>query len=135
MAKRAGTVTRQGKPCKHCGNTERYAKSGACVGCNAKHVRAQQYAWRLRSEKRFKQYGITRDHFIALLRAQNEQCPGCAAPLTSDGKETHIDHDHATGKVRGLLCQNCNRALGMVKDSVEVLLRLGVYLERSHGAR
>lgn len=134
MAKRAGTATRQGKPCKHCGNTERYVKSGACVGCNAKHVRAQQYAWRLRSGKRYAMYGITVEHFKALLDAQGRQCPGCTAPLDG-GKDTHIDHDHVTRKVRGLLCPTCNRALGMVKDSVEVLLRLGVYLEKSHGAR
>ena len=45
------------------------------------------------------------------------------------GKATHIDHDHATGKVRGGLCRNCNTGLGMFKDSPELLLQAIEYVK------
>ena len=47
-------------------------------------------------------------------------------------KVPHVDHDHITGKVRGLLCGSCNRALGLIKDNLETLVRLQKYLEKSN---
>ena len=85
-----------------------------------------------RRTSRFKIYGLTVAQFDALMTAQNSACAGCGAQLFED-KKTNIDHDHTTGKVRGLLCVRCNLALGLVKDDVEVLLRLGMYLEKHRG--
>lgn len=45
------------------------------------------------------------------------------------GEMLYFDHDHKTGKFRGWLCGNCNRALGQAKDSPEVLRKLAIYLE------
>ena len=44
-------------------------------------------------------------------------------------KDVHLDHDHATDQVRGLLCRNCNLGLGSFKDSPELLRRAAFYLE------
>jgi hypothetical protein len=56
----------------------------------------------------------------------------CAICKTEDpgprSNHFHIDHDHATGKVRGLLCNNCNRGIGLLKDSPSVLLQAHLYL-------
>ena len=57
-----------------------------------------------------------------------EQANGCAICGNSD-KRLHVDHDHATGKVRGLLCMECNVSLGKFKDSPELLRKAIVYLE------
>lgn len=61
-------------------------------------------------------------------------CEACGADLdlsVGQGKKSRaIDHDHATGRVRGVLCQRCNLTLGLVEDSTELLDALLVYLRR-----
>lgn len=83
-------------------------------------------------------YGLTVEVYEALLLAQGEKCAVCALPLAtvSDGfgtKKTrpHIDHCHATGKVRGILCHHCNVMLGHAKDSTALLTAAITYLEAS----
>lgn len=80
-------------------------------------------------------YGITLEDFLALGDKQSWQCVGCLQELSKDRQGTansaHIDHDHASGKVRGLLCLSCNHALGKVRDDVEILKRLIDYLKES----
>jgi len=44
--------------------------------------------------------------------------------------ELTIDHDHATGQIRGLLCNNCNRAIGLLKDNPQTLRQAAAYLDR-----
>lgn len=75
-------------------------------------------------QQRFRAYGITAEQYRALLKKQQGICALCAKPETSMVKGTRrslsVDHDHATGRIRGLLCLRCNRtladieALGMV---------------------
>ena len=59
---------------------------------------------------------------------QQERCAGCRRPLLEE--DGHVDHDHATGRVRGLLCNTCNFALGSVKDDPVILRGLMAYLDR-----
>jgi AcrR family transcriptional regulator len=63
----------------------------------------------------------------AMKAQQNNQCAICFEAFKST-KDTHVDHDHETKKVRGLLCGNCNHLLGKAHDHVEVLERAIVYL-------
>ena len=71
-------------------------------------------------------YGITTIEFAGLVMAQGGRCAICReAPA---GKELAIDHDHATGKVRGLLCANCNLALGLLHDDPKLMLSAVEYL-------
>jgi hypothetical protein len=73
--------------------------------------------------------------FDAMLDAQGGRCAICRTDKAfsggGDGRRLAIDHCHSTGVVRGLLCGNCNRMLGLVKDDPEVLRRAAVYLEVS----
>jgi len=70
-------------------------------------------------------YGITEEEYDALLAKQEGRCAVCRGiPET----RMPVDHDHNTGRVRGLLCQNCNRALGLMGDNVEALRRAVAYL-------
>lgn len=78
-----------------------------------------------------KRYGLSRADYSAMLEAQGGLCAANGCSETLFGGKLCVDHDHATGKVRGLLCHGCNLALGKVHDSVEKLKGLISYLERS----
>lgn len=71
-------------------------------------------------------YGITQVEFEALLLAQDGRCAICRVLLL----KPVVDHDHDTQIVRGLLCSNCNVALGMMRDNPDTLLRAVDYLKR-----
>ncbi len=70
---------------------------------------------------RFRTYNITKKEYHDLLEKSNFSCNICGINRKNLKNDLHIDHDHKTGKIRGLLCYNCNRALGLFKDSRWVL--------------
>ncbi len=70
-------------------------------------------------------YGITPEQFDELYNRQLGKCAICQQTYHST---LHIDHDHSNGKIRGLLCNNCNRGLGHFKDSTELLENASKYL-------
>jgi len=79
-------------------------------------------------------YGITIEDYEALLARQDGRCAICRADQPGgtqpeDRVSWHVDHDHATGAVRGLLCNRCNRAVGLLRDDPEVCRRAAGYLE------
>lgn len=77
-----------------------------------------------------KQYGISLLEYNLLLKRQNGVCAICLRPERSDRyKHFSVDHDHVTGKVRGLLCSGCNRAIGIMGDDAVRLRRASEYLE------
>lgn len=75
-----------------------------------------------------KKYGITHEDYEHMLQLQNEKCAICGKPLSENGKRFSVDHDHISGKVRGLLCSRCNLALGYVKDNIDTLHNMIDYL-------
>jgi hypothetical protein len=77
-------------------------------------------------------YGITINEYNDLLVKQNVRCAICDSTNTKDGKakKFYIDHDHKTGKIRGLLCRHCNLLLGFSNDDVNILLKSINYLLR-----
>lgn len=75
-------------------------------------------------------YGITTDEYDILLEKQNGVCAGCGRIRGTDGRRLHVDHHHDTGVIRGLLCNMCNRAIGMVSDNPEILKNLYTYLSK-----
>ena len=70
-----------------------------------------------------KRYGITPAEYSAILEAQGGHCAACPE-AENGGKRLYVDHDHETGAVRGLLCQKCNSALGLLGDSEYRLMQL-----------
>ena len=73
-------------------------------------------------------YGITLKQYDQMFQKQNGDCAVCNLPQLM--KRLGVDHDHKTGKVRALLCDKCNSALGYVNDDAELLKKLIEYLRR-----
>lgn len=123
-----------GVECKRGHVAKRLTSTKMCVECGKIHrkrwydadparaIRVQRNS----DLKRF--YGVTPEQFEAMREAQNNQCPLCLETFTAT---PHVDHCHKTGKVRGLLCSNCNTALGLLQDSPENILRAISYLEEA----
>lgn len=97
---------------------------------------ASRRAWRdrnrerVRAVERTRLYGLSPSEFEAMLEAQGGVCAICERP-NSDGRSLHVDHDHETEAVRGLLCAQCNAGLGIFGDSPELVRRALAYLDQS----
>lgn len=87
---------------------------------------------------RLSRFGLTPDQYISMLDAQGGVCAICEKPERSAKKggrikDLAVDHDHETGAVRGLLCANCNKGIGNLGDSVDILIAAAAYLEAARG--
>ncbi len=71
-------------------------------------------------------YRITPEEYGAILAYQGGVCAGCGEPPAS--RRLAVDHEHRTGRIRGLLCWLCNRSLGLLRDNARAAARLGAYL-------
>ena len=76
----------------------------------------------------YKTRGITIEERDRILEEQGSVCAACGSDKPNSIKGWHVDHCHTTGVIRGVLCANCNVALGQVKDSVGTLQALIDYL-------
>lgn len=76
-----------------------------------------------------RKYKLTSEEYDRILAAQDGKCAICYRP-PDDDRVLAVDHCHRTGKVRGLLCGLCNRALGCLGDDTTLLYRAIDYLER-----
>jgi len=83
---------------------------------------------RVWSNDLLRDYGITAEDYDAMFSSQGGTCAICKRSQT---KRLHVDHDHSTGAVRGLLCRACNTAIGMFEDDTERLRNAITYLEAS----
>lgn len=84
-----------------------------------------------------RQFGLSLAEYRSMLAAQGGGCATCGS-ITPGGRSKGffcVDHDHGTGRVRGLLCNSCNVALGIIKDSTQTLIRMIEYLEQHKGGR
>lgn len=73
------------------------------------------------------EFGMDLPDWLALMAAQNGACAGCLKPFTRK-RTPQKDHDHRTGKMRGLLCFGCNTALGLRHDDAGWFERMSNYL-------
>lgn len=96
----------------------------------ATHQRARKRALaeKKHAEWIFRTYGITAEQYWAIYEIQGGRCYICQR-ASGKRRRLSVDHDHKTGKVRGLLCSPCNRdVLGHLRDSIEALQRAVTYL-------
>lgn len=101
-------------------------RAGVCIDCKTKNRRAYHLSYT---------YDITEEHYFTLLDEQFGCCAVCGSDDETIGGHLHVDHDHETGDIRGLLCSNCNTGLGLLQDSPEVLQSAVRYLARSKDLR
>ena len=115
--------TRESKDFEH-GTFKGYTVAGCrCDECRAKFATSTKKSW-LKS-----QYGITPEEFADMLAKQDGKCASCGDAF-EDRRSIHIDHNHKTGKVRDLLCRDCNLGLGYFRDDPARIRAILEYTER-----
>jgi hypothetical protein len=80
--------------------------------------------WKLKSY-----YGISIEEYDQMMLDQNYSCAICSRAQSEFKNRFHVDHCHKTGKVRSLLCSNCNSSLGGFLDNPALLRRAATYIE------
>jgi hypothetical protein len=117
------------KTCIKCGETKEL--SGFYKDNSNKKDRHQNKCKPCHEKVKFKSkvgaYGISVNEFYAMIEKQNNCCAICNKSLNPK-KHTHIDHDHFTNKVRGILCHYCNTAIGLFKEDKDVMQKAIEYL-------
>jgi hypothetical protein len=107
-------------------------RKGRCSEC--KECR-KEYKAKTKERNRwtaiFRLYGMTKEHFENTLKKQNGKCKICCSTSPGKGNYFAVDHCHTTGKIRGLLCNNCNLALGLMGDDPKLLQDAAKYLEEN----
>jgi hypothetical protein len=138
------------KACRHCGDaflpTARQLRKSdfECLPCRRKTFRRwnksrspvdwKKYASKTKKElraRRLRDYGLTEEDYLAMLEAQGRKCAICGDEHSDGETSMPVDHCHDSGRVRGLLCRNCNVGLGMFKDSIDRLTAAANYLSKA----
>lgn len=115
--------------CKSCDSLARKKWSINNPERSLRSVRSRQLKYK---------YGITLEEFEKLLERQGGKCACCGVTKNNttgssrNGWNFAVDHCHETNKIRGLLCNQCNRGIGMLGDTPEALLRAYNYLKDTH---
>jgi hypothetical protein len=94
-------------------------------------IRYEAYLAKERNRHLKRTFGITAQDYDQMLANQNGGCAICGATECSSGASLAVDHCHRTGKVRGILCRDCNTSLGKLKDDRNILLKAVEYLDRA----
>lgn len=137
------TNTKQCKKCKEIKDLTCFSKSAThkdghyhkCKQCRS----ALSSEWNKANRERtvnnslIWKYGITLERYKEMLIEQNNKCACCNRTQTELVRSLSVDHCHATGKVRGLLCDQCNNALGLIRENIETAERITQYLKDHNG--
>lgn len=120
-------------------NKNRYdGVSSYCKDCSRPYTREAQKRYYHRNPEKTKSsylktlYGITLQDYQNILRNQKYSCAICFSEKNDLGRYFSVDHCHNTKQVRGLLCNRCNRAIGLLKDDISLLRNAIKYLEKSN---
>lgn len=129
------------KTCTKCGQVKelsefsknRHNKSGFNYRCKACE-RERIMQWKVenpdkqRDSRLRRNYGISLDAYDQLLQEQGGVCAICGTDNPGSNTRFMVDHNHDTGEVRGLLCGNCNRGIGLLGDNISTLSKAITYL-------
>lgn len=140
-------VKENGKTCVQCGQLKAAAAfrpskkeqdrhAARCIECQ-QGLKADRIARKVPKKKAYwkkSKYGISESRYNEMLGAQGYACAVCLKPHSTE-KVLCIDHDHSSGRVRGLLCSHCNTAIGYFRDSPMFCRAAAVYLENHHPDR
>ena len=126
-------IKKKCRSCEHIARVE-YGKKHADRQNRNRRMAPNKFA-NYRKHNLKKAYGLTVEQYDVLLESQGGKCAICRADnngIAVSGRQIHfaVDHDHNTGRVRGLLCTKCNHGLGEFRDNVERLHAAIQYLER-----
>ena len=126
-------VRPNGRPKGWCGPCEKQYQSDRAkteVGKTQRRKASAKWAAGPRNAYNLQwRYGLTVEQYDAILKSQGGRCAICRAERPdSRTKQWHVDHCHATGKVRGLLCGQCNLGLGQFRDDPALLRQAIKYL-------
>lgn len=80
-------------------------------------------------------YGLTLDQYYVMLMDQSNCCKICHTHKSKLKTVLCVDHDHKTGKIRGLICHTCNRGIGLFKDNANMLRKAANYIEEVSNGR
>ena len=131
--------TGRNRRCKECRN----ARNRALVARDPARRAETMQRWQRRNPERYaaakrahalRRYGLTLAEYDRLLATQDGLCAVCRLP-ESPGWELAVDHDHASGLVRGLLCRRCNVGLGLLRDDPAVVEAAARYLRAATPTR
>lgn len=152
-------IDTEGRECSKCGTykpwSDYFKKVGApnghateCKECRSIYTESRKAQrqdwlrdWRKRNPEKQRQYqvaynyGLTAPEYLALVELQNDLCAACGKPETALFKGVLrvlcVDHRHVDNKVRGLLCNACNRAIGYAQEDPDRLEACAAYLRRT----
>jgi hypothetical protein len=128
------TCTRCGasKPLEEFAKNSRYksGRTAACKECLSANARSSYDPDYNRERHYLRLYGITIADYDRMLIKQQGMCAICPTDNPGKNGRFHVDHDHNTGEVRGLLCSNCNRGLGLFQDNAQYLLNASKYITK-----
>lgn len=112
--------------CKDCMRSRRAERDWQVEKARQMEIHGPDRFYEMRRETILKhRYGMTYEDLREMEESQGNKCLSCQ----SSPKKLHVDHCHDTGRVRGLLCGPCNRALGLMKEDVDSIIRLAEYIE------
>ncbi len=112
--------------CKKC-TKEYYQKNKLHILNYVKNYFNTPKGKRIRKNRHLLQrYGITISQYEQMIKDQNNKCSICGKEPTK--RQLSVDHDHKTGKIRGLLCNNCNHAIGKFDDDVILMIKAINYI-------
>lgn len=111
------------------------SRRGICKECQSKRMKKWNDANKERKKilnrnyKLKNDFNLTTEQFDELLQKQGGVCAVCKNPNNVEGRELSVDHCHSTGTIRGLLCQKCNVALGLLNEDESIIFNLLEYLQ------
>jgi protein-arginine kinase activator protein McsA len=109
--------------------TEKNGYRKVCKACHKAKQLAykEKYPDKIKDQKLRQTLGVSLDQKRSMMEKQKHVCPICHSDLDKV-RFTPVDHCHNTGKIRGVLCGNCNIGIGHLKDSISNLFRAAMYL-------